>query len=61
MPELKVEKVSDNVLLKRKEITYTMHYSGEPTPQRSKIKEIIAKNFSANPELVIVDRRDPSR
>ncbi|MFG1520237.1 MAG: 30S ribosomal protein S24e [Thermoplasmataceae archaeon] len=56
MPELKVEKVSDNVLLKRKEITYTMHYAGESTPQRSKIKDIIAKNFSANPELVIVDR-----
>lgn len=56
MPELKVETVSDNALLKRKEIRYRITYGREPTPQRSAIKEILARNFSASPELVIVDK-----
>jgi small subunit ribosomal protein S24e len=56
MPELKIESVKENSLLKRKEVRYRMTFSTESTPNRLKIKDIIAKNFSANPELVIVDR-----
>ena len=56
MPELKIESVKENTLLKRKEVRYRVTFSKETTPNRTKIKEIIAKNFSANPELVIVDR-----
>ncbi|EQD60806.1 30S ribosomal protein S24e [mine drainage metagenome] len=46
----------ENSLLKRKEVKYRVTFSTESTPNRAKIKEIIAKNFSASPELVIVDR-----
>ncbi|MGC8516213.1 MAG: 30S ribosomal protein S24e [Thermoplasmata archaeon] len=56
MPELKIESVKENSLLKRKEVRYRVTFNKETTPNRIKIKEIIAKNFSANPELVIVDR-----
>lgn len=56
MPELKVETVLENALLKRKEIKYRIIYGKEPTPARSTIKDILARNFSVKPELVIVDR-----
>ncbi len=55
MPELKIDAVKENVLLKRKEVRYRMQYGREATPSRSVIRDIIAKNFSAKPELVIVD------
>ncbi len=56
MPELKIETAVDNELLKRKEIKYRITYGKGPTPARSTIKDILARNFSANPDLVIVDK-----
>jgi len=56
MPELKIEKQNENVLLHRKEVHYRIIFAGEATPSREKIREIIAKNTGAPKELVIVDR-----
>ncbi|MEM3675883.1 MAG: 30S ribosomal protein S24e [Thermoplasmataceae archaeon] len=56
MVELKITTQRDNVLLHRKEIEYEIHFTGEATPSRMKIKELISKNLGANSELVIVDK-----
>ncbi len=56
MTELKVDETRDNKLLKRKEIRYRVLFGNEATPTRDKIRDLIAKNLSANKELVIVDR-----
>lgn len=56
MPELKIEKQKENVLLHRKELRYIITFAGEATPSRDKIREIIAKNTGAQKDLVIVDK-----
>lgn len=56
MTELKIESITDNPLLKRKEIRYRISFNNSATPSRETIKELIAKNTGSNKELVIVDR-----
>ncbi len=56
MVKIEVTNVRDNAMLKRKEIKYKLLYDGESTPKRDSVREIIAKNFSAEKELIIIDR-----
>jgi small subunit ribosomal protein S24e len=55
MPELKIESRRENKLLHRNEIRYRVTFTGKPTPSKSAIKELIAKNMGVNGELVILD------
>ncbi len=56
MVKIEITNVKDNVILKRKEISYKLVYDAESTPKRESIRDILSKNFKAEKELVIVDR-----
>ncbi|MHB1439770.1 MAG: 30S ribosomal protein S24e [Cuniculiplasma sp.] len=55
---IKIEESKENVLLKRKEIRYTVEFEKNHTPSREVIKELIARNTNSNKELIIVDRNE---
>lgn len=56
MTELKIESITDNPLLKRKEVRYRISFKNTATPSRDTIKDLIARNTGSDKELVIVDR-----
>lgn len=55
MVKIEIEKERDNPLLKRKELWCVISFDNESTPTRDQIKDLVAKNYNGDRELIIVD------
>ncbi len=49
----------DNILLRRKELYFTMFHLGEPTPTRQAIRNKIAAQYAVDLDLVFVYKMVP--
>jgi len=51
---LKITEQRDNALLKRKEVKFTLSFSG-PTPSRKEVKELLSSKLGADGSLLVID------
>lgn len=53
--ELEIVEKKENPLLHRVEVNFRVKFQREKTPSRADVRNMIAKNFSSDPEKVIID------
>ena len=56
--KFQIENKSENKLLERTELEFTVEHQGESTPTRDAIRSTIASQMSVQKETIIVDRME---